>query len=104
MDIDALKRLLNEAVDQWNAGGSPTEPKPEIAPEKELPKDKRVVRTKTSGDRVYYLDEVKKTRAWVSKPEILDSLGFSLSNVVEIDDTEFQKYAPEPALYKMPDA
>lgn len=78
-------------------------------PKREIPKDKRVVRTKTSGDRVYLLDEVKKTRQWIAGnssghptgPELLESFGFSMSDVVEIDDTEMMKYQMGSAIYKL---
>lgn len=66
-------------------------------------KNQRVVRTKTSGDRVYMLDEANKTRQWVTSPEILDALGFTLNMVSEIPEPEFLKYTMGPAIYKLPD-
>lgn len=72
--------------------------------ETEKMKDKRVVRTKTSGDRVYLLDEIAKTRQWVTTPEILTALGFSATDVNEVEEVEFLKYGMGPAIYKMPDA
>jgi len=68
---------------------------------KDLPEGKRAVRTKSSGDRVYCLDEVKKTRQWVTNPEILAGLGFDASDVVEVDDAELLRYQMGPALYKL---
>lgn len=68
-----------------------------------LPEGKRVIRTNTSGDRVYFLDDVKMTRQWVTNPEVLDSLGFELGDVVEIDEDEMLKYQMAPALYKRVD-
>lgn len=65
---------------------------------------KRVVRTKTSGDRVYMLDEKAKTRQWVTTGDILTALGFSMADVSEIDEAEFMKYGMGPAIYKLPDA
>lgn len=73
------------------------------APARELPKDKRVVRTKASGDRVYLLDEVKKTRQWVTNPDVLDSLGFELGDVGEVDEDEMLRYQMGPALYRRVD-
>lgn len=72
---------------------------PEVAP-RVLPEGKRVVRTKTSGDRVYLLDEVKKTRQWLTKPEVLDAQGFTAADVVEVPDDELLKYQMGAAIYK----
>lgn len=69
--------------------------------ERELPKDKRVVRTKTSGDRVYLLDEEKKTRQWITNPEVLKSLGFEITDVTEVEDSELLRFQMGPALYKV---
>lgn len=69
-----------------------------------IPTDGRVVRTTTSGDRVYYLSETKKTRQWVTNPDVLDSLGFIMEDVTEVDDDEMLKYQMGPALYKRVDA
>lgn len=66
-----------------------------------LPEGKKVVRTKSSGDRVYYLDEEKKTRQWVTNPEVLVSLGFEITDVVEIEDSELLKYQMGPAIYRV---
>lgn len=72
-------------------------------PARDLPKDKRVVRTKTSGDRVYLLDEVKKTRQWITNPDVLDSFGFELGDVGEVDEDEMLKFQMGPALYRRVD-
>lgn len=66
-----------------------------------LPEGKRAVRTKTSGDKVYLLDEGKKTRQWVATGEVLSSLGFEQSDVVEIPDTELFKYSMGATLYRV---
>lgn len=70
-------------------------------PVRVLPEGKRVVRTKSSGDRVYLIDEVKKTRQWVTNPEVLKSLGFEIGDVNEVDETEFLKYQMGSALYRV---
>lgn len=70
--------------------------------EKPKPEGQRVVRTNTSGDRVYLLDDNKKTRAWITKPEVLDGLGFSAADVEEVTDDEMFKYQMGPALYEVP--
>jgi len=65
-------------------------------PAVEKPKDSRVVRTKSSGDRVYLLslkEDGKKTRQWVYNPEVLESLGFNMGDVVEIEDSELLTYS-----------
>ena len=91
MDTEDLKHQINNVIDQWA--------KPQLAEEvkveepRELPKDKRAVRTKSSGDRVYYVDEVKKTRQYVSDPEVLESLGFHMEDVVTIEDNEMLTYS-----------
>lgn len=66
-----------------------------------LPEGKQVVRTKTSGDRVYLLDETGGTRQWVTNPEVLKSLGFESSDVAEVEDNELLKYQMGPALYRV---
>ncbi len=68
-------------------------------PARVLPEGKRVVRTKGSGDRVYFIDEVAKTRQWVTNPQVLDGLGFIMEDVVEVDDTALLKYNMAAALY-----
>lgn len=71
---------------------------------RELPKDKRVVRTKSSGDRVYFIDEDKKTRQWITNPKVLEGLGFTLTDVKEIEDSELLQYQMAAALYKVENA
>lgn len=73
-------------------------------PKRELPKDKRVVRTKSTGDRVYLLDDTKKIRQWVTNPEVLKGLGFEMTDVGEADDMEVAKYQLGPALYRVENA
>lgn len=100
MDVEELKKKINNVIDDWADGYKPNESK-EAEPARELPKDKRVVRTKASGDRVYFIDEVKKTRQWVTNPEILKSLGFEMSDVTEVNDAELLKYQMGSALYRV---
>ena len=109
--MDIVK--LHELIDQWAADErakdqvepveGETVPVPE-EPARVLPEGKRVVTTKTQGDRVYLIDEVKKTRQWVTKPEILEGLGFEFGDVKEVDDTEFLKYQMGSPIYRLPDA
>lgn len=72
-----------------------------VEPKRELPKDKRVVRTKSSGNIVYLLDEIKKTRQWVTSPKILEQLGFQMADVKEVEDNEMLKYQMSSALYRV---
>lgn len=105
-DLAEKEKVANNAPDQ--EATPPSEPaapaaeaqKAEAAPQK--PKDQRVVRTKSSGDRVYLLNDGKdpKTRQWVYNPEVLESLGFSFSDVQEIEDSELLKYSMGPAILK----
>lgn len=105
MNVEELKKKINNIIDDWADGqqqtsNPDTETEPE-APERKLPEGKRVARTKSSGDRVYMLDDEKKTRHWVTNPEVLKGLGFELSDVVEVDDTEMLKYQLGSALYRV---
>lgn len=105
MDIDALKRLVDDAINQWAAGVSPTTDGEEITEvkntERVLPEGQRVVRTKTSGDRVYLLDDKDTSRRWVTNGDILKALGFEFTDVVDVSDEEMAKYNMGPAIYKL---
>lgn len=68
---------------------------------KKLPEGKRVVRTNTSGDRVYLLDEVKKTRQWVATGEVLTALGYDQADVQDVSDTDLYKYSMGATIYKV---
>lgn len=76
---------------------------PGVEKDRELPKDKRVVRTKSTGDRVYLIDETAKTKAWVTSPEILTKLGFELSDVQDVEDSEMLGYAMTASVYRVED-
>ena len=73
----------------------------EDTPKRVLPEGLRVVRTKTSGDRVYLLDEVNKTRQWLTTPEVLEGKGFTTADVVEVPDDELLRYQMGSAIYKL---
>jgi hypothetical protein len=103
LDIDDLKDSISKLVDQWYKGEVALAKPSNELPQRILPKDKRIVRTKTSGDRVYILDEIKKTRQWVTSPEVLKSLGFELSDAIEIDDADLFKYQMSSPLYRVVD-
>ena len=115
MDYNKLRELLNKAVDEWvatqptftvSSTAEPVQvnvpvPTEEVEVERVFPEGKRVVRTKTSGDRVYELDEVAKTRRWVTNGDILTAFGWQQADVVAIDDSEILKYTMGPAIYKV---
>ncbi len=112
MDVTALRKAIDEVITQWASGAEPsTAPTPaneitevkDDVPQRNLPKDKRVVRTKTSGDRVFLLDEKAKTRQWITSPTILEGLGFEHSDVAEVEDMELLKYNMAAALYAIPE-
>ena len=67
---------------------------------KDKSKDKRVARTKTSGDKVYLLDEKTKEKRWISSDKVLKGLGFNFSDVEEISDSELSGYKLTQALYE----
>jgi len=115
---------LHQLIDQWAAEeraaetavpapvveGTVVEPVA-VEPARVTPAGQRVVRTKTSGDKVYLLDDNKKTRQWISGtqsgptgPELVDSLGFMMSDVQEVDDAELLKYQMGPVITKLLDA
>lgn len=73
-------------------------------PKRELPKDKRLVYTKSSGDRKYQLDEVKKIRQWITNPQVLEQLGWKMEDAVEIDDSEMLRYQMGSAIYRVDNA
>lgn len=99
-------QLIDTLFDTWantaknTVSGPITQDAPAIEGRK-LPEGKRVVRTKQSGDRVYLLDEEKKTRAWITNPEVLKGLGFEIGDVVEVDDSEMLKYQMSAAVYRI---
>lgn len=96
--IEVDGKLDYRTVDHQDEGATP-----ELVEEikRVLPEGKRVVRTKQSGDRVYMLDDVKKTRQWVTNPEVLKGLGFEIEDVVEVEDSELLKYQMAAALYRV---
>lgn len=109
MSLNIVK--LHQLIDQWAADERATQETPAAAeaeivaePVRITPEGQRVVRTKTQGDRVFLLDDNKKTRQWLTKPEIVGGVGFSMADVQEVDETEFLKYNMGAAIYRLPDA
>ena len=69
------------------------EAKPAV--KKPTPKAKKnrigeVVRTRGSGDRVYYV--FKDKRQWIENPDILRKLGFDFPDINEIEDVKLTEY------------
>lgn len=98
--IDVLGQLDYRTTDGL-ASGSASEGVADETPARVLPEGKRVVRTKSSGDRVYLLDEVKKTRQWITNPDVLTALGFESTDVTEIDDSELLKFQMAAAIQRV---
>ena len=73
-----------------------------VEPARVLPEGKRVVRTKSTGDRVYMLTDADNSRRWITNPEVLKGLGFEMGDITEVDDSELMKYTMGPALYRVP--
>lgn len=125
MDIPALHQLIDDwAASQTGIPAAPVTPgllpaqadsAPVInaaaplpeAPVRKTPEGKRVIRTKSTGDRVYLLDDIAKTKAWVTAtppktgPDTLADLGFTMGDVVEIDDKDLLGYEMRPSIYKV---
>lgn len=100
--LDELKKMIRtELLSVFEDMGTPVALEIVEGSEQELSKDKRVVRTKSSGDRVYLIDEVKKTRQWVTNPDILKKLGFEITDVTEVADNELLAFQMGPALYRV---
>ena len=89
-------KIIGEVVESTIQTGVPVE-----TPARTLPEGQRVVRTKSSGDRVYLLDDNKKSRQWITNPDVLAKLGFEQGDVKEVDDSLLLKYSMGPALYRV---
>ena len=101
MTREEAHKLIDELFDAVPVEG---EKVADETPARILPEGKRVVRTKSSGDSVYYIDEEKMTRQWVTNGDILTALGFLMEDVEEVDDAALLKYSMAAAIYKAPDA
>lgn len=104
VDVTQLRKLIDEAITQWEAGGSAdVSPEPTAAVEDKRPRTdgKRAVRTKTSGDRVFLIDDNAKTKAWITSQEILNKLGFEIEDVQDLPDEELISYQQVPSIYRI---
>jgi len=103
-DVEQLHKLIDKlAAEGVEIDSTTVEVTGTVEPARVLPEGKRVVRTKQGGDKVYLIDEVAKTRQWITKPEILDTLGFIMDDVVEVEEAELFKYNQGEAIYKAPE-
>lgn len=104
VDVTQLRKMIEETITQWAAGGSAdVSPEPTAAIEDKPARTdgKRAVRTKGTGDRVYLIDDNAKTKAWITSPEILAGLGFEMADVVDLDDSELISYVMSPSIYRI---
>lgn len=102
IDVANLRKMLDKTVTQWAAGVSPTDsPDSAIVDKPERANGKRVIRTKDTGDNVYLIDDNAKTKAWITKPEILEGLGFTMADVQEIESSSLVGYQMQPSIYKV---
>jgi hypothetical protein len=68
---------------------------------------KRAIRTKDTGDNVYLIDDIAKTKAWVTAtkpetgPDTLRKLGFEMSDVQEVESRSLIGYQQMRAIYKV---
>lgn len=104
IDVTTLRKLIDEAITQWVAGTSPDDsPDTAVVDKPERTDGKRAVRTKGSGDRVFLIDDNAKTKAWITSPEIMAKLGFEMSDVVDLEDSELISYQMSPSIYRVDD-
>lgn len=102
VDITQLRKMIDEAITQWEAGGSAdVSPEPTAAVEDKRTDGKRAVRTKSTGDRVYLIDDNAKTKVWITSPEIMSKLGFEMADVEDSEDSELVNYAMKPSIYRI---
>lgn len=103
IDVTTLRKLIDEAITQWVAGTSPDDSPDTAVIDARPPRTdgKRAVRTKSTGDRVYLVDDNAKTKAWITSPEILAKLDFEMGDVVDLDDKDLVDYQMSPSIYKV---
>ena len=103
MDIEDLKFRVAATIDQWakDQGSVPASVEVEPEPKKVVKEGQRAVRTKSTGDRVFLVDDVAKTKAWITSEKILTELGYEMGDVVEVDDKDLITYALAPSIYRV---
>lgn len=102
IDVTTLRKMIDDAITQWVAGASPTDsPDTAIVDKLERTDNKRAIRTKSTGDRVYIIDDSAKTKAWVTSPEVLTKLGFTMEDVEDLEDNQLVGYQMAPSIYRV---
>lgn len=110
MTLEELKNKLNALLDEYAKDkptvsfvtATPTSQAVEVPVEKPARTDgKRAVRTKSTGDRVYLVDDNAKTKAWITSPDVLDKLGFSMADVQDVEDSSLLGYQMAASIYKV---
>lgn len=104
VDVTQLRKLIDEAITQWVAGGSADvspSPTAAVVDKPERTDGKRAVRTKSTGDRVYLIDDNAKIKAWITSPEIMTTLGFEMSDVEDLEDSALVGYQMNPSIYRV---
>lgn len=104
VDVTQLRKMIDETITQWVAGGSAdVSPESTTAVEDKPARTdgKRAIRTKSTGDRVYLIDDNAKTKAWVTSPEVLSKLGFEMNDVVDLEDSELISYQMVPSIFRV---
>ncbi len=97
MDREEAHQLVDKLFDLQ----TPDEKEDAVkAEDRKLPEGKRLVSTKGQGDRRYELDEVAKTRRWLSNPEVLEARGWKMDDAIEITDEELANYRMGPAIFR----
>lgn len=100
VDITTLRKLIDEAITQWVAGTSPDD-SPDTAIIDKRTDGRRAARTKSTGDRVYLIDDNAKTKAWITSPEVLEKLGFTMNDVVDLEESELVSYEMKPSIFRV---
>lgn len=100
MDKETANQL-KQLIDQLTMDGVKIVNSPSEVAVRILPEGKRVVRTKTSGDKVYRLDEKEKLRQWVVTGDVLTDLGYEQSDVEMVEDLDLIKYRVGSPIHKV---
>ena len=88
LDVLKEKKVIEVEADEKVVNKKPPVKKP--TPKAKKNRVGKVVRTRGSGDRVYYI--LKGKRQWVENPDILRKLGFDFPDVKEIEDVKLTEY------------
>lgn len=103
MTLEELKSKINALLDDYSKDNPMVtfNTATELAEKPARTDGKRAIRTKSTGDRVYVVDDNAKTKAWVTSPEILSKLGFEMADVQDVEDSSLLGYTMQPSVYKV---